>query len=64
MLAEVMGEEHPSLVDPAAVEMRIRRGELLPILDAVGYSAEAKEARISLGDVSREARIFADSTAA
>ena len=62
MLAEAMGEEHPSLVDPASVEMRIRRGELLPILDAVGYSAEAKEARISLGDVSREARIFADST--
>ena len=61
MLAEAMGEEHPSLVDPAAVEMRIRRGELLPILDAVGYSEEAKEARIALGDVAREARIFADS---
>ena len=64
MLAEAMGEEHPSLVDPAAVEMRIRRGELLPILDALGYSAEAKEARISLGQVAREARIFAGSTAA
>ena len=25
MLAEAMGQEHPSLVDPAAVEMRIRR---------------------------------------
>ena len=61
MLAEAMGEEHPSLVDPAAVEMRIRRGELLPILDAVGYSTEAKQARISLGDVAREARVFADS---
>ena len=60
MLAEAMGEEHPSLVDPAAVEMRIRRGELLPILDAVGYSEDAKEARISLGDVAREARVFTD----
>ena len=59
ILSEAMGAEHPSLVDPAAVEMRIRRGELLPILDAVGYSALAKEARISLGDVVREARIFA-----
>ncbi|MCY3617515.1 MAG: hypothetical protein OXG66_07565, partial [Acidimicrobiaceae bacterium] len=57
-----MGEEHPSLVDPAAVEMRIRRGELMPILDAVGYSTAAKEARIALGDVARDARIFADST--
>ena len=63
MLAEAMGEEHPSLVDPAAVEMRIRLGELRPILDAIGYSAEAKEARISLGHVAREARIFASSTA-
>ena len=62
-LAEAMGAEHPSLVDPAAVEMRIRRGELLPILDALGYSAVAKEARISLGDVAREARIFAATTA-
>ena len=59
MLAEAMGEEHPSLVDPAAVEMRIRRGELLPILDAIGYSDAAKEARIALGQVAREARIFA-----
>lgn len=64
MLAEAMGEEHPSLVDPAAVEMRIRRGELLPILDAVGYSEDAQEARISLGDVAREARVFADTVAA
>ena len=63
MLAEAMGEEHPSLVDPAAVEMRIRLGELRPILDAIGYSAAAKEARISLGEVAREARIFAGSTA-
>ena len=58
-LAEAMGEEHPSLVDPAAVEMRIRRDELLPILDALGYSAEAKQARMALGNVARQARIFA-----
>ena len=63
MLAEAMGEEHPSLVDPAAVEMRIRRGELLPILDAVGYSEAAKKARNALGEVAREARIFADTVA-
>ena len=63
MLAEAMGEEHPSLVDPAAVEMRIRRGELLPILDAIGYSAAAKAARIALGDVAREARTFAAAAA-
>ena len=43
--------------------MRIRLGELRPILDAIGYSAAAKEARISLGEVAREARIFASSTA-
>ena len=59
MLAAAMGAEHPSLVDPAAVEMRIRRGELLPILDAVGYSDAAKQARINLGNVAREARSFA-----
>ena len=63
MLAEAMGEEHPSLVDPAAVEMQIRRGELLPILEAIGYSDEATEARIALGEVAREARIFADAVA-
>ena len=63
MLAEAMGEEHPSLVDPAAVEMRIRRGELLPILDAIGYSPAAKAARIALGDVAREARTFAAAAA-
>ena len=63
LLAEAMGEDHPSLVDPAAVEMRVRRGELLPILDATGYSAEAKQARIALGDVAREARNFAADTA-
>ena len=59
MLAAAMGAEHPSLVDPTAVEMRIRRGELLPILDAVGYSDAAKAARIALGNVAREARSFA-----
>ena len=58
MLAEAMGEDHPSLVDPAAVEMRIHHGELVPILDAVGYSDAAKRARIALGEVAREARIF------
>ena len=61
MLAEAMGEEHPSLVHPAAVEMRIRRGELLPILEAIGYSDTAREARIASGQAAREARIFADS---
>ena len=63
MLAEAMGEEHPSLVDPAAVEMRIRRGELLPILEALGYSDTAREARIALGQVARDARIFAEAAA-
>ena len=63
MLAEAMGEEHPSLVDPAAVEMQIRRGELLPILEAIGYSDTAREARIALGQVAREARIFTEAAA-
>jgi len=47
-LAEAMGAEHPSRVDPDAVEMRIRRGELVPILNALGYSPEARSARISM----------------
>ena len=64
LLAEAMGEEHPSLVDPAAVEMRTSRGELTPILDAMGYSQQAKDARIALGDVARAARLFAESTVA
>ena len=64
MLAEAMGEEHPALVDPTAVELQVRRGELAPVLDAVGYSRQAKEARIALGDVARAARTFAATTGA
>ena len=64
MLGEAMGEEHPALVDPAAVEMRIRRGELLPILEAMGYSDASIKARMALGEVARSGRIFAAETAA
>ena len=63
LLAEAMGEDNPSLVDPAAVEIRISGGGLLPILDVAGYSPAAKQARIALGDVAREARSFAAHTA-
>ncbi len=44
-LAEAMGSSHPSRVDPTLVEMRVRRGELKPVLDALGYSPVAVAAR-------------------
>lgn len=44
-LAEAMGATHPSRVDPAAVEMRVRRGELMSLLKAFGYSEAAISAR-------------------
>ena len=48
LLAETMGAPHPSLVDPDLVEMRVRRGELQPVLEAFGYSPEAYGSRRSM----------------
>lgn len=44
-LSEAMGATHPSRVDPESVEMRVRRGELKPLLEALGYSESARSSR-------------------
>lgn len=44
-LAEAMGADHPSRVDPRAVEMRVRRGQMMKLLEAFGYSDAAQSAR-------------------
>lgn len=44
-LAQAMGADHPSLVDPSGVEVRGPDGRLTPLLEAVGYGPEAWDAR-------------------
>ena len=46
-LSHAMGVDHPSLVDPQAVEMRTRNGGLAPVLDALGYPTAARQARLA-----------------
>ncbi len=46
-LSEAMGATHPSGVDPYAVEIQTRRGEMTHLLDGYDYSDTAIKARVS-----------------